>query len=92
MSRWLTRRGVSIVAAAGVLVAAGVTFRATQSSAKQGDALVRGNKPGEWRYWGADAFSTRYSDASQINASTTGEIWWNNSWTPAGVVTATHNG
>jgi hypothetical protein len=30
--------------------------------------------------------------SSQINASTTSEIWWNNSWTPAGVVTATHNG
>ncbi len=21
--------------------------------------LVRGNAPGEWRYWGADAWSTR---------------------------------
>ena len=69
MSRWLTRRSVGIVAAAGALVAAGVTVHVKQSSAKQGDALVRGNKPGEWRYWGADAFSTRYSDASQINAS-----------------------
>ncbi|HEY6830474.1 MAG TPA: PQQ-binding-like beta-propeller repeat protein [Gemmatimonadaceae bacterium] len=69
MSRWLTRRSVGIVAAAGALVVAGVTVRVKQSSAKQGDALVRGNKPGEWRYWGADAFSTRYSDASQINAS-----------------------
>ena len=69
MSRWLTRRSVGIVAAAGALVAAGVTVRVKQSSARQGDALVRGNKPGEWRYWGADAYSTRYSDASQINAS-----------------------
>ena len=31
--------------------------------------LVRGNAPGEWRYWGADAWSTRYSTADQINAS-----------------------
>jgi quinoprotein glucose dehydrogenase len=31
--------------------------------------LVRGNAPGEWRYWGADAWSTRYSAADQINAS-----------------------
>jgi glucose dehydrogenase len=31
--------------------------------------LVRGNAPGEWRYWGADAWSTRYSTLDQINAS-----------------------
>jgi len=31
--------------------------------------LVRGNAPGEWRYWGSDAFSTRYSPLDQINAS-----------------------
>ena len=30
--------------------------------------LVRGNAPGEWRYWGGDAFSTRYSPLDQINA------------------------
>jgi quinoprotein glucose dehydrogenase len=29
----------------------------------------RGNPPGEWRYWGADAWSTRYSPLDQINAS-----------------------
>ena len=31
--------------------------------------LVRGNKPGEWRYWGADAWSSRYSALDQINAT-----------------------
>jgi quinoprotein glucose dehydrogenase len=31
--------------------------------------LVRGNVPGEWRVWGADAWSTRYSPLDQINAS-----------------------
>ncbi len=31
--------------------------------------LVRGNAPGEWRYWGGDAHSTRYSPLDQINAS-----------------------
>jgi quinoprotein glucose dehydrogenase len=31
--------------------------------------LVRGNAPGEWRYWGGDAFSTRYSPLEQINAA-----------------------
>ena len=30
---------------------------------------MRGNAPGEWRYWGADAWSTRYSPLDQINAS-----------------------
>ena len=30
--------------------------------------MVRGNVPGEWRVWGADAFSTRYSPLEQINA------------------------
>src|SRR5262245_39488955 len=28
----------------------------------------RGNVPGEWRVWGADAWSTRYSPLDQINA------------------------
>ncbi len=32
-------------------------------------ALVRGNAPGEWRYWGGDAWSTRYSPLEQIDAS-----------------------
>lgn len=31
--------------------------------------LVRGNAPGEWRYWGGDAHSTRYSPLDQIDAS-----------------------
>ena len=30
--------------------------------------LVRGNAPGEWRYWGGDAFSSRYSPLDQITA------------------------
>jgi glucose dehydrogenase len=30
---------------------------------------VRGNVPGEWRVWGADAWSSRYSPLDQINAS-----------------------
>ena len=30
---------------------------------------MRGNKPGEWRYWGADAWSSRYSALDQINAT-----------------------
>ena len=42
-----------------------------QSRSGQGQAppLVRGNAPGEWRYWGGDAWSTRYSPLDQINAA-----------------------
>jgi len=44
-------------------------FGAFTLSARQTSTLVRGNAPGEWRYWGADAWSTRYSPLDQINAS-----------------------
>jgi len=65
--RWPTRRGLGVMTA--VVVGAGALFAyATQSSARQGAQLVRGNKPGEWRYWGADAWSTRYSALDQVNA------------------------
>jgi glucose dehydrogenase len=38
----------------------------------------RGNPYGEWRYWGADAWSTRYSPLDQIDASNFGslEVAW----------------
>ncbi|MSR06127.1 MAG: pyrroloquinoline quinone-dependent dehydrogenase [Gemmatimonadetes bacterium] len=38
-------------------------------SVLQAQTLARANAPGEWRYWGADAWSTRYSPLDQINAS-----------------------
>src|ERR1700687_3277860 len=38
-------------------------------SAQNGGELERGNAVGEWRYWGADAWSTRYSPLDQIRAS-----------------------
>jgi quinoprotein glucose dehydrogenase len=37
-------------------------------------SLVRGNAAGEWRYWGADAWSTRYSPLDQINAANFGSL------------------
>jgi glucose dehydrogenase len=37
--------------------------------AAQAPAGARGNVPGEWRVWGADLWSTRYSPLDQINAS-----------------------
>jgi quinoprotein glucose dehydrogenase len=67
-----TRRTIRFAGTA-ILLAAAVPavllVRANQSSAVQGTQLVRGNKPGEWRYWGGDAWSTRYSALDQINAS-----------------------
>src|SRR5213082_1842568 len=55
---------LATVASLGALL-----LRASLTSADAGPALVRGNAPGEWRYWGADAWSTRYSPLDQINAS-----------------------
>src|SRR4051812_43437187 len=68
--RSLMRRriGVAGLAVLAVLVLAAL-LQATKSGAQQGSSLVRGNKPGEWRYWGADAYSTRYSALDQINAA-----------------------
>src|SRR6185295_9039065 len=37
--------------------------------AQSQQALLRGNPAGEWRFWAADAWSTRYSPLDQINAS-----------------------
>jgi len=48
---------------------------------QQTPTLVRGNVPGEWRYWGGDAWSTRYSSLDQINATNFSQLqvaWkWN---------------
>lgn len=55
----------------------------TPASAPGGDRasvshLVRGNAPGEWRYWGGDAHSSRYSALDQITAANFGslEVAW----------------
>ena len=71
MRRWLTGwpRNLGMSFFAGALLSGAFVLYAKQSSAKQAAMLVRGNKPGEWRYWGADAWSTRYSALDQINAS-----------------------
>jgi quinoprotein glucose dehydrogenase len=67
--RSTTRRtfGTAILIAAGISTV--MLVHANQSSAVQGAQLIRGNKPGEWRYWGGDAWSSRYSALDQINAS-----------------------
>jgi quinoprotein glucose dehydrogenase len=63
--RWTTRRTASTAAIVGVAL---LGIFLVGSSAVQEGQLVRGNKPGEWRYWGADAWSTRYSPLDQIHA------------------------
>jgi glucose dehydrogenase len=50
---------------ARILLIAGVLLAAAQPAAAQD----RGTPHGEWRYWGADAWSTRYSPLDQIDAS-----------------------
>jgi quinoprotein glucose dehydrogenase len=75
--RLTTRRiGMAVFGVAAGVVA--MIALASQSSAVQGAAKVRGNVPGEWRYWGGDAWSTRYSALDQINASNFGtlEVAW----------------
>jgi quinoprotein glucose dehydrogenase len=66
---------------AGIAVAGAFSIQGHQAASDRRPDLVRGNKPGEWRYWGADAWSTRYSPLDQINASNFGALkvaWqWN---------------
>ena len=78
------RIGLAGLGAAVVLVA--LLTRAGQTSAVQGPATVRGNVPGEWRYWGGDAWSTRYSALDQVNASNFGslEVAWQWNASPFG--------
>ncbi len=59
--------GIGMLAAA--VVVAAIAAQATRSVAQAGKPLTRGNAYGEWRYWGADAWSTRYSPLEQIDAT-----------------------
>jgi len=64
-----TRRlaGFALVAGAAIV---GATFtRVAPTVAQQGKPLARGNAYGEWRHWGADQWSSRYSPLEQVNAS-----------------------
>ena len=65
----LTKFSPRSIALASGAVAIAVLAAATVSNARQGKATVRGNVPGEWRVWGADAWSSRYSSLDQINGS-----------------------
>ena len=52
-------------------------------------AQERGTSVGEWRNWGADHWSTRYSPVDQINAENFGDlevawIWRGDNYSPTG--------
>ncbi len=77
---------LTVSAAAPLLMPPVIAQAPRPASAPGGDkpvmtSLVRGNAPGEWRYWGGDAHSSRYSPLDQINASnfnTLQQAWqWN---------------
>ncbi|HEX2455104.1 MAG TPA: PQQ-binding-like beta-propeller repeat protein [Vicinamibacterales bacterium] len=62
-------RWVGLTVFAGLALASVLTVPGSHLSAIEPPPSPRGNPPGEWRYWGADAWSTRYSPLDQINAS-----------------------
>ncbi len=68
-SQSMIRRGFAAMLCAGVAFFGMLTLRGDQQPSDRQPGLERGNKPGEWRYWGADAWSTRYSPLDQIDAS-----------------------
>jgi quinoprotein glucose dehydrogenase len=86
MADRLTKRRVGLAALGMATFAVALLAVANQSNAVQGVAKVRGNVPGEWRYWGADAWSTRYSALDQITAANFGslEVAWQWSASPLG--------
>ena len=63
------RRAAGVTLALGAVLCAAWLVQASQTTPAKAPALVRGNVPGEWRYWGADAWSTRYSPLDQITAA-----------------------
>ena len=58
----------AIVILAGLVLVALAAVPQNRTTAGR-QSLVRGNAAGEWRYWAADAWSTRYSPLDQINES-----------------------
>jgi len=77
----MLKRSITVTFCAGLALAGALTLRGNQAAPDRQPGLTRGNAPGEWRYWGADAWSTRYSPLDQINASNFGSLkvaWqWN---------------
>src|SRR4029453_15917713 len=65
----IARRTIGSAILLAAITSAALLVRAHPSTAVQGTQRVRGKKPGEWRYGGGDAGSSRYSALDQINAS-----------------------
>lgn len=68
----MIRRGIpryAAFAALGATLAGVLITQVMPTGAQPGKPLARGNAFGEWRHWGADQWSTRYSPLDQINAS-----------------------
>jgi quinoprotein glucose dehydrogenase len=61
----LRRASVALGATGAALALAASTVSAQAAKAAP---MARGNAYGEWRHWGADQWSTRYSPLDQINA------------------------
>ena len=59
------RGDLGVLLSCAIWVFCGSAVTSLHAQAKPG---ARGNVPGEWRAWGADAWSTRYSPLDQINA------------------------
>ena len=70
----MMQRHLLSLAAAALLAGASLQAQLPRPASAPGGVnpvmtpMVRGNVPGEWRVWGADAFSTRYSPLDQITA------------------------
>ena len=64
MTYRVTRRTIGALVIASVGIGAALVAQAARTQPK----MERGNAYGEWRVWGADAWSTRYSPLDQINA------------------------
>jgi len=60
---------ITLALVAGVGMLGATFFKVGSSTAQPGKPLVRGNAVGEWRHWGADQWSTRYSPLDQVNGS-----------------------
>jgi quinoprotein glucose dehydrogenase len=60
---------IANVALLTVIFSTVLAFHGEQAGAADQPGIDRGNPPGEWRYWGADAWNTRYSPLDKINAS-----------------------
>lgn len=63
------RRTIGLALLSGAALLGVTPVLAQQSTAGPAPALARGNVAGEWRVWGADLWSTRYSPLDQINGS-----------------------